>query len=322
MWKEKKETLLLSMLIILLLSCNSKQYTEVPVHFERYDQAVFSKELADLAKDYPEFTSFYLENIIKVGTLSDSTTVAFFNTFKDTYKNDVYNSVTTVFPSMKNIEKELGKAIGNYKNLFPNDSIPEFYTHFSGFNESIISTGNIISVSLENYLGESKFYDELGIYKYLRNGMHPEKIPVDIVKTLLLQKINPNNATDNLLATMIYQGKMYYVLSEIFPEKSIAFLLNFTKKQEKWCKANEPTMWSYLIENKHLFSSDYRTIRNYIDPAPFTKGFPDESPGQTGVWIGYQIIAHYMKNTETSLAELINTTDYQSILQQSAYNPE
>lgn len=322
MLKQKSILRLLVVFIILLFSCKSKEHQEVVVHFQRYDKAIFTKNSSQLLAEYPDFTPFYLQHIIKVGHDLDTTTITYFNEFKATYQNDAYDSVQLVFPDMKQTEKALGKALGNYKYFFPNDTLPEFYTHFSGFNEAIISKGNIISISLENYLGDCPFYDALGIYKYLREGMYPSKIPVDIVKILLLQKAAPEHATDNLLSAIIYQGKIYYALHQIFPEKDLSFLLNYTEIQQKWCEANEPTMWSFLIENKHLFSSDYRTIRHYIDPAPFTKGFPEESPGQTGIWVGYQIVENYMKNTETSLAELLQRTDYKTILQQAAYNPE
>lgn len=322
MLKEKNTVVLLYLFSLLLISCNSKPAPEVLVHFKRYDQAVFSQNLPELAANYPDFTPFYLEHIVNIGTPSDSSTAAYLKEFTKTYRNNAYDSVQAVFPNMETIAKQLGSALGNYKAVFPTDSLPEFYTHFSGFNAPLVSVGNIVSVSLENYLGNSNFYNELGVYRYLRKGMYPNKIAVDIVKMLLLQKVASEGATDNLLSAMIYQGKVYYSLQQMFPQKTLPFLLNYTEEQEQWCKANEAKMWSFLIEQKHLFATNYRTIRSYIEPAPFTKGFPSESPGQTGVWIGYQIVKNYMNNTQTSLSQLLEKTDYPTILQQAAYNPE
>ncbi len=308
-------------LVIVLSSCNSEQNPEVSVKFERFDGAVFSQNLPELLKKYPDFTPFYLEKIIQVGLPKDTETIRYFQEFKKTYQNEVYDSVKFVFDDMGAIERELGKALGNYKANFPQDSLPQFYTHFSGFNESIVTNGAIVSVSLENYLGETSYYNKLGIYHYLQKGMFPEKIPVDILKLLLLQKTASEDATNNLLSAMIYQGKIFYALHEMFPDGDIAFLLNYSEEQERWCEANEGMMWEYIIANKHLYSSEYREIRSYIDPAPFTKGFPSESPGQTGIWIGYQIVKHYVENTNCSLGELLANTDYQKILQKSGYNP-
>lgn len=322
MINKKRNTILTCLLILLLFSCNSKQNTEISVHFERYDQAVFSQPIKKLISDYPDFTPFYFEKIIQIGQSSDSSTANYLEKFKETYKENIYDSVQLVFPNMQRIETELGKALGNYKVFFPNAPLPKFYTHFSGFNEAIISSGNIISISLENYLGKSHFYDELGVYKYLREGMYPEKIPMDIIKMLLLKKVAPQHAADNLLSAMIYQGKIYYALHKIFPNKELAFLLNYTQQQAKWCQNNETNMWHFIIEHQHLFSTDYGNIRSYIDPAPFTRGFPNESPGQSGIWIGYQIVKNYMKNTQNNLSQLLQITNYKEILQKSTYNPE
>lgn len=322
MLKEKNTAVLFCLFYLLLISCNSKPTPEVFVDFKRYDQAVFSQNLHELTVNYPKFTPFYLANIIKVDDCTDSTTVAYLKKFTNTYRNNAYDSVQAVFPNMKTIAKQLGSALGNYKAVFPTDSLPEFYTHFSGFNAPLVAVGSIVSVSLENYLGDSDFYNELGVYHYLRKGMYPDKIAVDIVRMLLLQKAASERSTDNLLSAMIFQGKVYYSLQQMFPQKNLSFLLNYTEEQEQWCKANEPKMWSFLIEQKHLFSTNYRTIRSYIEPAPFTKGFPNESPGQAGVWIGYQIVKNYMDNTQTSLSQLLEKTDYPTILQQAAYNPE
>lgn len=322
MRNKKKYLLFFFCLAVVLISCSNEENSEVPVKFQRYDKAVFSEDIPKLLHDYPAFTPFYFERIINIGNPSDSITPVFLQKFTATYKDNVYDSIQLVFPDMKKQEQELGKALGKYLAFFPTDSLPKFYTHFSGFNQAIIRTDNIISVSLENYLGHSTFYDKLGIYRYLRNGMFPDKIPIDIMKMLLFEKITPNRATENLLAAMIYQGKIYYCLKHFFPKKSLAFLLNYTEKQMQWCEDNEVTMWGFIVENKHLFSSDYRVIRSYIEPAPFTKYFPTESPGQTGIWIGYQIVKKYMEQTNARTEELLQTSDYQKILQKSAYNPE
>ncbi len=309
-------------LSLLLFSCNSEKNRPIPIKMERFDKAIFTNNLSELVEKYPDFAPFYLEKIIEVGSPTDSATQKYFQKFQDTYQKDVYDSVKITFKNIQKIEAELGKALGNYKAIFPHDSLPKFYTHFSGFNTSIISTKTIISVSIENYLGNSSFYDKLGIFHYLRKKMYPEKIPIDIVKRLLFYKITSKNAFNNLRNAMIYEGKMLYALQQIFPNRSVEFFLNYSEEQTLWCKENEPMMWQFIIEQKHLFSSNYKIIRRYIDEAPFTKGFPNNSPGQTGSWIGYQIVKKYAKNTQTPLRTLLDETNYEKILKESTYNPE
>jgi hypothetical protein len=64
------------------------------------------------------------------------------------------------------------------------------------------------------------------------------------------------------------------------------------------------------------------SIKRFIDDAPYTAAFSEESPGRTGVWLGWQIVRSYMKqNKNTKLANLMNNANYQSILNQSGYQP-
>ena len=81
-------------------------------------------------------------------------------------------------------------------------------------------------------------------------------------------------------------------------------------------------MWTYLLEHKLLFSTDYMTIRKLVYPAPFTVYFTNESPGRSVVWIGYKIIEGYMENNkDVTLLQLMQESDYQKILRKSNYKP-
>ena len=81
-------------------------------------------------------------------------------------------------------------------------------------------------------------------------------------------------------------------------------------------------MWTYLLEYKLLFSTDYMIIRKLVFPAPFTSYFPKESPGRAVVWLGYKIIEAYMDENQTvTLPQLMEATDYQLILRKSKFKP-
>ena len=82
-------------------------------------------------------------------------------------------------------------------------------------------------------------------------------------------------------------------------------------------------MWNYIVENKLLFSSQRMNMVRYINDAPSTTGFPPESPGRTGIWLGWQIVRTYMdRHPEISLPELMNNMDFRGILNESKYFPE
>ena len=85
---------------------------------------------------------------------------------------------------------------------------------------------------------------------------------------------------------------------------------------------NEKKMWSYLIENKLLFSTDFFTINKFINDGPFTKDFSNESPARAANWIGLQIVNSYRKNnSDVNLEELMKNNNVQEILTLSKYSP-
>jgi hypothetical protein len=90
----------------------------------------------------------------------------------------------------------------------------------------------------------------------------------------------------------------------------------------KWCEQNEKQLWTYFIENKMLFITDSFVINKYINDAPFTSGFSQESPGRAVVWLGYRIISSYVKNNKNiTLQQLMERRDYQNIFNKSRYRP-
>jgi len=206
---------------------------------------------------------------------------------------------------------------------FPHIKIPKVYTH-SGSEEFIWVEDDWVSIALEYYLGsdyENYKYVE-GIYSYMLPNLRREKIVSDVVFWWLTTEFpNPIDAP-RLLDNMIFHGKIMYLTELFLPNEKEENLIGYTHEQWKWCKANEAQMWNYVVENKQLFSTELMLTAKYINPAPFTAYFPEESPGRTGIWMGWQIVRSFMeKNPKVTLPELMNNFDAQKILEQSGYKP-
>ena len=136
-------------------------------------------------------------------------------------------------------------------------------------------------------------------------------------------KAFPNtNKSGTLLNEMIYQGKLLYLADALMPDEQDTIKIGFTKKQLDWCIANENNMWGYLIKNKFLYSNEINVVTKFTGAAPFTTGFVKESPGRTGVWIGWRIVRKYMDNNpKITLDQLMLENDAQKILANSKYKP-
>jgi len=221
------------------------------------------------------------------------------------------------------LRKDLEAAFRHYKYYFPQKEIPVIYTCISGLNQSVVISQNLIGVSLDKYLGsDSPFYASLGLPAYKRKNMHPERMVPEMLYGWADTEWPKSDKDNNLLSHMIQQGKVMYFLDTMFPEMADTLKIGFTQKQLKFCQKNEDKMWTFLAEHKLLFTTDRMSIKRFVDDGPYTASFSEESPGRSGVWLGWQIIRAYMKqNKEITLAKLMENTNYQSILNSSGYQP-
>ncbi len=303
------------------------------VEVVRFDDRLFVPEgkdtletMVELSNEFPDFFNLYSYRVIQVGGIGDEQFKDMISLFiTDSLITDVKQKTDSVFYDYPKLEKGLKKAFKYYSYHFPNKELPTIYTYISGFNQSVVTAENIIGISLDKYLGrDCSYYQQLSTTpQYKAVNMHKDKILSDVAYAWGITEFeNPDRAT-NLLGNMIQKGKMMYLVDAMLPEMHDSLKIGYTGPQLEWCEMNEPQMWTYLIEKKMLYSSKRMDIIRYVNDAPSTSGFPTDSPGRTGVWIGWQIVRQYMKkHPEVTLPKLMANFDFQQILNESGYSPE
>lgn len=306
---------------------------EKEIEVVRFDNELFSvndndiiNSVVEISNKYPEFFDLFTYKVIQVGGIGDT---LFFEAIKhfltDTMILNVKKLVDTEFPDFDKTEKQLVKAFKYFQYHFPDKQLPTIFAYVSGFNQSVVTAENIIGISLDKYLGR-----DCGYYKLLNStpqykilNMHKEKIASDVAYAWAVTEFEYTNKTTTLLDNMIHHGKLMYFVDAMLPEMHDSLKIGYTGLQNEWCKRNEAQMWSQLIENKMLYSNKRMDVIRYINNSPTTSGFPLESPGRTGVWIGWQIVREYMKkHPDITLLELMQNSNYQQILNDSKYFPE
>ena len=334
----QKAFLAVFILLVLLSGCSEKnkfdvdiEDLDVKIEVKRLDKELFEldpgkldEQIPDLIKEYGEFLELYSRNVINIGSPYSKAYPDYLAGFIPDYTMyQVHEKIMERIPDVDFIEHDLTQAFKYYKYYFPERLVPAVYTFQGGFNQSIVIGDSILAIGTDKYLGtDVEFYNRLGISKYLQRNMIPEKIPTDAMKAWAMTEFIYNDSIDNLVNNMIYHGKIHYFMDAMFPFTSDSLKFGFTSNQLKWCQKNEKPMWDNLVEQKLLFSTDYMTITNYINPAPFTTGFPRQSPGRAVVWLGREIVHHYMeRHSEISLKELMLDDDYQKIFAESRYEP-
>lgn len=221
------------------------------------------------------------------------------------------------------LHHDLDLAFRHYKYYFPQMEIPVVYTCISGFNQSVVTAEQLIGVSLDKYMGtDSRFYPQLGLPIYKRRNMHPQKMVPDMMYAWGTTEFPKTDEGNSLLSHMIHEGKLLYFTEAMLPDLHDTLTIGYTKRQLEFCEESEASMWTFLAEHKLLFSTDRMSIKRFMDDGPYTSAFTDQSPGRTGVWLGWQIVRSYMKqNKEVTLSELMAKDDFQEILNQSGYQP-
>jgi hypothetical protein len=328
-----------AVLIASVSSCKRNSYristrgSEVTVKISRLEHDLFmispgsiQDSIGYLKKKYGSFLRYfsYVTNIGNVTDTAWSTGLIRFCT--DRLNNEVYGSVASVFPDTRPLEIELSNAFSHYRHYFPGKQIPLIYTCMTGFNNSIITGDSVLGISLDRYLGaECKYYRQLGLYKYQVARMTPLNIPPDCLYGWASSEWDfsaENYERENVLTSMIHEGKLFYFVKCMLPETADELIFGFSEPQLKFCRNNEGQMWQHLVENNLLFNSEMLTKKKLTGDAPFTSYFSSESPGRAAVWIGFRIVESYMnRNDKVTLEELMKDTDVQGILEKARYHP-
>jgi hypothetical protein len=284
----------------------------------------FPKEADGLKAKYGEYLEAYSMGVIAAGSTQDETfaeNMQFFLSYEP--NQEVLDTCRLVFGDTEPLEQDLERAFKYYHYYFPELEIPDVYLHISGFNQSVVVDSSWVSVSVEKYLGrDCVFYEWLSIPVYLRRRMSPEKVVPDVMMALSMTQFAYNDSVDNLLNQMIYEGKLRYFVRKMIPDIADTTLFDYSTQQMSWAQNNEERMWSTIVEEKHLFSTDRMTLQRFVGKSPFTYYFGQESPGGTGIYLGYKIVESYMeRHPETSLKSLMQMDDGHAFFRSARYQP-
>ncbi len=314
--------------LLIFTNCNRNPFqvdvskiTVPEVKISDYGQALFSLNRDSLAIGLSEIQNKFP---LFLGTepLGDEQVIQLSLYVNDSFLNDLFEAYQKTFPSLKTTETGLAQAFRYIKYYYPKFKTPEVYAYISGIQDPVVYQDNILILGLDNYLGKDcKIYARMGTPRYKMRSMTPDFVLRDAVEAIGLTKIPAPKPGATLLENMIYEGKKIYFIKSMMPELKEEILLKYSSKQLDWFQHKEGELWKYYIANELLYKSDYDKLRKFINDAPFTSVLGDDSAPRTGVWLAYQILKAYAKNTHSSLLDLLANQNAQQILNQSKYKP-
>lgn len=325
------QSTLFSVLLLFLSAtvCRAQQtHTTEAIAINRFDKALYnviqtndSASLANLNAEYPAMMEVIGKSIFNVRSSRSSPWMRrIMDYYAEPTLNALYADAISAYDRVDDIEKELGAAFAFLKGILPHLVTPNVYMHVSGFNQNVLVADTLLSLSIDKYLGkEYRLYTQF-FEPYQRQRMERSRIVGDYLKGWLYAELPYEGKSNLLLERMIYEGKINYLIAQAIPLTEPHVLMGYTEKELAWCKKNESMIWKTMVEQKQLNTPDQTTTNQYLDEKPSTF-ISEEAPGSLGVWMGWQIVNQYLKESGSSIGALINNPNAQEILVQANYKP-
>lgn len=296
----------------------------VNIKIHRYEKALFSIDAKNIkegiTKLLPEYSLFIPDSV-----LNDSSALFEMKSYLTFPLNkELYAECQDKYSDLTDIETSFNKALGLYKHYFPEKKTPEVYTYISQLDdvEPILFSDSVMIIFLDWYLGgDYKYYS--GFSAYEKKRFRKDFIVPDCMRAIAMTLVNNSKENKNFLDYIINEGKVLYFMDATLPDSPDSLKMYYSPSQLLWCQNNEANIWSFIIDNKLLYTTEKSMILKLCGDGPFTGVFSKESPSRTGIWIGWQIVRKYMsENSDISIAELFINQDSQGILTKSKYKPK
>jgi hypothetical protein len=303
------------------------------IRADRFEKDLFeldslhkNNELKFLKDKYGNFFNLFAFQITSLGSADSILMLQRIEEFiNDTNFKRIYNDCENLFGDFSEENTKLSKAFRYYKYYFPDKTIPRIVTLISGFSYPIVCDSVTLGIGLDMYMGPDYHYYstlEPPLPVYLRNRMNKAFIICDAMKGWAESDYGIDESSARMIDFMISQGRLIYFLDKITPDEPDTIKSGYTASQLTWCKVNEKKIWAFFIDNKLLFSFDPNLMNKYVNDGPTTNGFPKESPGNIGKYIGWQIVKSYMENhREVTLQKLMEEKDLLKVFNESKYKP-
>ncbi len=335
---------------LLLWNCRHEPRKFIPViddiHVDfnvvRYDRYLAALDFNDLENSFselrdslPAFTYLYFHEILGLEGSDHWDQPDFYEQFRAFRQDErisfLLDTVTDIFgKDIKFFKNEFTTAFKLLKYYFPHFEPPNIYTIISeyAFQQFLFEDefGEGIGIGLDMFLGGDFPYQKIApgnpaFSNYLTRTFNKDHIVRKSLELILDDLLEPP-VGNRFVDIMIHHGKALYVLEHVLPSAHDSILLEYTLEQTQWVRENEIEIWAYFLNEQLFYETDMVKINKYLFPGPHSPGMPEQAPGRTGNYIGWQIIKSFMnRNSDYTLAKLIEMNDAQKILEDSRYKP-
>lgn len=338
--------------LILLFACNNNtsrpdvSAIKVNLELKRFDEAFFKldtnnlqQSLVKLRNEFPQFLPLFISNVLGLGPLNDTNQLAYVGTKQFLKLNKpVYDTSLIVHRNLNGFKNEMEDAFRYVKFYYPEYKIPQLIATIGPMDalapmSNQILTPNymgegFIAISLQFYLGKDySIYNDPGYVssvapQYRSKRFSKEYMSADLM-TLVIDDLYPDSSNRlPLIERFIEKGKRLHLLHSFLPEKHDTILTGYTNAQLDWCLENERSIFNFFTQQNLLYERDPALTQPFTSEGPFTQGMPEQSPGNIGAFVGWQIVKSYVKKKGNVTPDALMKTSAKQIFDEAGYRPK
>lgn len=300
---------------------------DLDLRIGRLDRALFDPSgdldaaaISAMELEFGGFFRTYVEEILHAAPLDDPRLPLVLSRFAtDPDWSAAQEAADTVLGDLDRQRVMIRDAFRRMKVFFPDSLVPRVIAFNSGFNYGIYPTDSVLGVGVEWFIGRHQpvvgHLAPEDFPQYVKDRMEPEMLVPSAMKGWLMVHYLRDTRGADLLTHLVETGKAMALLDALLPDVHDTLKLAFTGAQLAWCEANEFAMWKELVGREMLFGKAAADIGRIMNDGPFTNGFPRESPGHVGEWIGRRMVMNYLDaHPDATFAELFALADPEEIL--------
>ena len=338
-------------LIVTFIACNDKSNApdvsgiKVDLKVERFEEDFFAIDsnatkqgLSQLQQKYPTFLPLFINHVLGLGPVVDSNSLAFEGSKRFLHLNKtVFEASQKLYKDFSDQADELTTGFKYVKYNFPDYTVPTIITTVGPMDALAPMSNNeptpnyigenFLAIGLQFYLGKDySIYNDQGFISSIapqyRSRRFSKEFMASDIFALVIDDLYPDSSKRYpLIERFVEKGKRLYLLNQFLPNSHDTLLIGYTGKQLDWCKDNERSVYNFFIQQNLLYEIDPERLRNFVTDGPTTQGMPEQSPGNIGAFLGWEIVKSYIKkNPAVTLTQLMKTSN-KTIFNESDYKP-
>ena len=308
---------------------------KVDVKIERFEKSLFavdtnnlSTSLQQVHASHPAFTTFYLRQLLGLSNPTGDTAMMILKQIITSYF-PVYHAISEKYPDFDWLKKDVDEGFRFVKHYYPAYKVPNIITFIGTFDApGVVYLPQYIAIGLQQYAGKNfPAYTDPQVQEmypaYISRRFDKEYMAANVMKAVVDDIYPDTTENAKLIELMIEKGKQWWLLDKFLPDAADSVKTGFTEKQLEWCEKNEGNIWgSFLQSTPDIYTVDQERLQNYIGEGPRTKDLPEESPGNIGQWIGWQILQKFEEKNPGLTVQQVLATPAVKIFQESRYKPK